>query len=43
MTIQFEAFFGAHRPARTVVPVGPLSLGALIEVNAVAVERPDAA
>ncbi|MEO6778130.1 MAG: RidA family protein [Gemmatimonadaceae bacterium] len=27
---------GAHRPARTVVPCGPLHYGALIELNAVA-------
>lgn len=28
---------GAHKPARTVIPCGPLHYGALIEVNAVAV------
>jgi 2-iminobutanoate/2-iminopropanoate deaminase len=27
---------GAHKPARTVVPCGPLHFGALIELNAVA-------
>lgn len=27
---------GAHRPARTVVPCGPLHYGALLELNAVA-------
>ncbi len=27
---------GAHKPARTVIPCGPLHYGALIEVNAVA-------
>ena len=27
---------GAHKPARTVVPCGPLHYGALIELNAVA-------
>lgn len=27
---------GAHRPARTVIPCGPLHYGALLEVNAVA-------
>lgn len=32
----YEAFMGAHRPARTVVPTGELHLGALIEINAIA-------
>ncbi len=27
---------GAHKPARTVVPCGPLHYGALIELNAIA-------
>lgn len=27
---------GAHKPARTVIPCGPLHYGALIEINAVA-------
>lgn len=27
---------GAHRPARTVIPCGPLHHGALVELNAVA-------
>jgi reactive intermediate/imine deaminase len=30
---------GAHRPARTVVPTGPLRHGFLIEVSAVAAQR----
>jgi 2-iminobutanoate/2-iminopropanoate deaminase len=34
-TIYTEAL-GAHKPARTVVPCGPLHYGALIELNAVA-------
>lgn len=34
---EFAAFFGSHRPARTIVPVAGLAQGALIEVNAVAV------
>ena len=29
-------FMGAHRPARTVVPVSTLHMGALIEINAMA-------
>ncbi len=33
---EFAAFFGEHRPARTIVPVAGLAQGALIEVNAVA-------
>ena len=32
----YAAFMGEHRPARTVVPVGPLHHGVLIEINAVA-------
>ena len=29
-------FFGAHKPARSVVPVGPLRLGARLEIEATA-------
>ena len=32
----YAGFFGDHRPARVVVPVGPLHHGARIEVEAVA-------
>ncbi len=32
----YRAALGAHKPARTVIPCGPLHYGALIEVNAVA-------
>jgi reactive intermediate/imine deaminase len=32
----YAAFFGDHRPARAVVPVGPLHFGFLVEVEAVA-------
>lgn len=32
----YEEVLGAHRPARTVIPTGPLHYGALIEINAVA-------
>lgn len=32
----YAGFFGEHRPARAVVPVGPLSHGFLVEVEAVA-------
>ena len=32
----YAEFFGAHRPARAVVPVGPLHYGFLVEVEAVA-------
>lgn len=31
----YAAFFGAHRPARSIVPSGPLHLGALVEIEAV--------
>ncbi|MEW6336986.1 MAG: RidA family protein [Acidobacteriota bacterium] len=31
--------FGAHRPARSVVPTGPLHHGVLVEVDAVAAVR----
>jgi 2-iminobutanoate/2-iminopropanoate deaminase len=32
----YAAFFGAHRPARTIVPTGPLHYGLLIELDAIA-------
>jgi len=31
----YAAFFGAHRPARSVVPCNPLHFGAKVEVEAV--------
>ncbi|WP_201782918.1 RidA family protein [Sphingopyxis macrogoltabida] len=31
----YAAFFGAHRPARSIVPCGPLHFGALVEIEAV--------
>ena len=31
----YAAFFGTHRPARSVVPCGPLHFGALVEIEAV--------
>jgi reactive intermediate/imine deaminase len=31
----YATFFGAHRPARSIVPCGPLHFGALIEIEAV--------
>ncbi|MCE1200976.1 MAG: RidA family protein [Bacteroidia bacterium] len=33
----YAAFFGAHRPARSIVPTGNLHHGLLVEVEAVAV------
>jgi enamine deaminase RidA (YjgF/YER057c/UK114 family) len=30
----YAAFFGANRPARSIVPCGPLHFGALIEIEA---------
>ena len=32
----YAAFFGEHRPARIVLPVGPLSKGCQVEIEAVA-------
>jgi 2-iminobutanoate/2-iminopropanoate deaminase len=32
----YAEFFGAHRPARSIVPIGPLHYGLGIEVDAVA-------
>ena len=31
----YAAFFGAHRPARSIVPCGSLHFGALVEIEAV--------
>lgn len=31
----YATFFGAHRPARSIVPCGPLHFGALVEIEAV--------
>jgi 2-iminobutanoate/2-iminopropanoate deaminase len=33
----YAGFFGEHRPARTIVPTGPLHYGVDIEIEAVAV------
>lgn len=32
----YAEFFGAHRPARAVVPTGPLHFGFLVELDAIA-------
>lgn len=32
----YAEILGAHKPARTVIPCGPLHYGALVELNAVA-------
>lgn len=32
----YADFFGAHRPARAVVPTGPLHFGFLVEIDAIA-------
>lgn len=38
----YAAVFGAHRPARSIVPCGPLHFGALVEIEAVvAVDSPN--
>lgn len=31
----YAEFFGTHRPARSIVPCGPLHFGALVEIEAV--------
>ncbi len=33
---RYKAFFGTHRPARAIVPTGPLHYGCAIEIDAVA-------
>jgi 2-iminobutanoate/2-iminopropanoate deaminase len=33
---QYADFMGAHRPARAVIPTGPLHHGALVEIDAIA-------
>ena len=33
---EYAAFFGSHKPARVVVPTGPLYGGCLVEIEAVA-------
>jgi 2-iminobutanoate/2-iminopropanoate deaminase len=37
----YAELFGEHRPARAVVPVGPLNHGYLVEVEAIAVAASD--
>lgn len=37
MDSSYRHVLGTHKPARTVIPCGPLRDGALLEVNAVAV------
>ena len=32
----YAEFFGTHRPARSIVPTGPLHFGLLVEIEAVA-------
>ncbi|HEU4962907.1 MAG TPA: RidA family protein [Bacilli bacterium] len=32
----YSDFFGEHKPARIVIPVGPLHFGCLIEIEAIA-------
>lgn len=36
----YAAFFGPHRPARSIVPCGPLHFNALVEIEAVAAVGP---
>lgn len=39
----YRSALGSHKPARTVIPCGPLHYGALIEINAVAAVAPESA
>jgi 2-iminobutanoate/2-iminopropanoate deaminase len=36
----YAAFMGEHRPARVVVPCGPLHYGCLVEIDGVAALKP---
>ena len=36
INLEYTEFFGAHRPARVVVPTGPLHYGSLVEIEALA-------
>jgi 2-iminobutanoate/2-iminopropanoate deaminase len=35
----YAEFFGAHRPARAVVPTGPLHFGLQVEIDAIAARK----
>jgi 2-iminobutanoate/2-iminopropanoate deaminase len=35
----YSSFFGEHRPARSIVPVGKLHYGFLIEIEAIAIKK----
>lgn len=37
----YAAFFGTHRPARSIVPCGSLHFGALVEIEAVVAVGPE--
>lgn len=36
INVEYVNYFGAHRPARAVVPAGPLHYGSLVEIEAMA-------
>lgn len=36
----YRDFFGDHKPARTIVPVGPLHFGFKVELDAIAYREP---
>lgn len=36
---EYEKALGTHRPARAIVPTGPLHFGALVEIDAIAAVR----
>jgi 2-iminobutanoate/2-iminopropanoate deaminase len=41
VNVEYARVLGKHRPARTVIPVGPLHYGALIEIDAIVALDPD--
>ncbi len=35
VNLEYARFLGQHRPARTIIPVGALHYGALVEIDAI--------
>lgn len=42
INVEYVNYFGSHRPARVVVPTGPLHFGSLVEIEAMAVVSEEA-
>lgn len=42
INVEYVNYFGSHRPARVVVPTGPLHFGSLVEIEAMAVAPEEA-